>query len=204
MSDKCKALLVMLGETCRLDIFRIECRHAQLRRFSRSSSTWLPHLRDLSAHFVLMRQRMLGKFRSFLKSGKSTKEKRKRREGRARRTKGRGRTQTRGGGGAWRAHISETIRGRRFDSDEARGAAFRDAQSSYAAAMADPVRAKRLRKRGNIASNHFKAGRHSFGTRPSVFRSKRKAVSGFGSAAVNHTKSSTCKLIVVRMETSWV
>ena len=132
LSDKCQALLLMLGEACRLDICRIECRHAQLRRFSRSSSTWLPHLGDLSAHFVLVRQRMLGKLRSFLKSGKSSKEKRKRREGRARRRKGRGRTQTRGGGGAWRAHISETIRGRRFDSDEARGAAFRDAQSSYA------------------------------------------------------------------------
>ena len=194
LSDKCKAILVMLGEACRLDICRVECRHAQLRRFSRSSSTWLPHLRDLSAYYVLMRHRMLAKFRSFLKSrGQSSKKKRGRRKGRPLRRTGRGRKQTRGVGGAWRAHIAGTLRGRRFDSAQARAEAFRETQRSYGAKMADPIQAQGLRKRGQIGSKNFKVGRLSFGTRPSVFRTKRKNDCGFGAAAVKKAHQTICK-----------
>ena len=57
-SVECLSTLTAMAISCRLDISRIECRHASLRRVLRKSSTWASEVASASADFVLLRQRI--------------------------------------------------------------------------------------------------------------------------------------------------
>lgn len=59
LGKHCRAILVCLGMLCRVAIDHIECRHAQIRRLSQKSSTWLNDLMRTSSAFVTMRHRVI-------------------------------------------------------------------------------------------------------------------------------------------------
>ena len=58
LSSRCRAVLIMLGDSLVLDISHIESRNAQIRRFCQSSETWWTQLLQVSSHFVLQRARI--------------------------------------------------------------------------------------------------------------------------------------------------
>jgi len=68
LSDQARAILLAVGLVARFDICAIECRNAQIRRFCKSSETWLPEFQRVSATFVLRRFRLLSLLRrAFIK-----------------------------------------------------------------------------------------------------------------------------------------
>jgi hypothetical protein len=77
-SEDCRLELLCFGSLLRLDISRIECRHAYVRRLVKSRNQAPgPALEDASAASVLMRQRVLekGSWQSGGRPGASAKEK---------------------------------------------------------------------------------------------------------------------------------
>ena len=57
LSDEAMGILCLVGSLVKFDICHIECRHAMIRKLSRSSTTWLPVFQQASAGFSLSQYR---------------------------------------------------------------------------------------------------------------------------------------------------
>ena len=58
VGNRFRAVLVSLGEILRYDICALECRNAQIRRFSKHHQTWRAGFLEASARFLFMRHRV--------------------------------------------------------------------------------------------------------------------------------------------------
>jgi len=127
-----RAVLQALAHTLRFDITRVECRNAALRRLLRSlGSTHCPYIRNVSADFLLLRQRLLermlqpnSKTKKNLAADESAHPRRVRRRGKF---KG----QPTGGGGPQRFIVRRCLEGHRFPNKEARIQALSRANQEF-------------------------------------------------------------------------
>jgi hypothetical protein len=117
LSTHAQASLLALAATMHVDIARIECRHASIRRLMRGSAqTHGADFSKVSADFVMLRQRLLERCGTFSKkSAKQKKPKRKRK----------------GGGGAQRLPVSRFLTGKKYASSAARKRVFKKANEEY-------------------------------------------------------------------------
>ena len=179
LSPKALAMLVMIGLQCRLDISRVECRHAQLRKFTRRTGTWDVHLNELSAMFLLMRERITAHRRKVRprekKRGKCAKARMRRR---VEKPKAKPKPKQRsGGGGAHRAFCSKRLRGcsmrtpsERSEVLTAVNRCFRDARAAGSEEYFGAV------EEGKIARKSFRAGVRGFGLAPSAAKKNQNRI----------------------------
>lgn len=145
------AVLMSVAVVARVDIARLECRHAALRRVLRKRThTWAVKLMHASSDTLLMRQRILQASRS--KNG---------RPGASSRVRARGAKQRRSGG-AQRAFISKFLQGRRMPRQQ-RKEIFRRANLAFA--RCTPAELEALRTEGEAGVRAFRAGGVAFGRR---------------------------------------
>ena len=128
-SDEARALLVAMAIFVRVEITRIECRHAQLRKMVMASATWKPLLEEISAKFVMLRSRVLQAM--FDPSGGNVRDSVLPRKCKIRKT---GKTkwdQKAGGGGGQRASVGRFLRGKKYKTKEEKKAVFAEANRRY-------------------------------------------------------------------------
>lgn len=192
-SWKCRGVLVMLGRLLRLDITRIECRHAMLRTLVRKSVTWKPILAEVSAHFLLSRHRIQATHRNdllkemfaqfgFVDGRTSARNKRRvassKKPAPKRKCKQKKykvstdgsctiavpKPKRRDGGGAYRAALRMQLEGKQFGSEAASRDAFRQAVRQYKQwKNADTPEYRRCVEIGRAARAACKRGLPAFG-----------------------------------------
>ena len=154
-------LLAVLGFLLRLEICRIECRNAAIRRLMRSKdSTYCPLIGNTSADFTLLRQRLLE--RLFTPEPEAPEEPKKVPVVRVRRT-GKFKGCKTGGGGAARRHVGTMLKGQKFPSKEARSRIFKKVMQSYNLIKRQSGPAwTRLQQEGAVGTISHRAGRPAF------------------------------------------
>ena len=150
-----------------MDIAQIECRHAQLRRVLRKSSTNAARVGVAAADFMLIRERDRCMYRSAL----NVRAKRARSKNKYVRS-----------GGSQRAALSRLLKGKRYRTRAERATAFKEANRTYRQNLldGDPI-LEQIRKEGRAATIAAKAGGAPFGLlRPKKMCRSPKAIAGIG------------------------
>ena len=132
-----------------MDIAQIECRHAQLRRVLRKSSTNTARMAVATADFMLIRERD----RCFYRAAVNVPAKR-----------GRSKKQYARSGGSQRAVLSRQLKGQRYRTRAERASAFKEANRAYRQYLVDrdPI-LEEIRREGRAATIAAKAGGAAFG-----------------------------------------
>ena len=156
LSRRCKVVLLVLARMLRLDISRLECRNAFLRRCIRArSQTNAEMIRRASADFVLMRQRVEEKA-GWATAGGAPQQRR----GRGRKPRQKRKCP---GAGPQRAAVGRYLRGRKIADKAARKRILKEANAMYKAAMeAGGAAAEELRQAGEAGKESRAAGAHAF------------------------------------------
>lgn len=123
-SDESLAILQAAGIVCRVDISRIEGRHASVRRTARTRETKTCQVAQASASFVLMRQKII---EDWLRTPQARKQGGEAPSGKPSRTSRRKRA---GGGGLCRAFLSRYLKGKGKKMARSRKRVMRQAGAS--------------------------------------------------------------------------
>lgn len=180
ISQHCLAILLSIALTLRIDIFRIECRHALVRRLVRGKGdTHLADLQQVSAEWLLARQRRLERF--WFPDGPKKKGKKVAASAQKLKKRGRCKGKRAGGGGAFRralglslngkGHAMKTKEGRKTIMKEAHRLAreMRDAGGQQWA---------QVRREGSAGTASKRAGGSAFGAPTSRDRKRRRLHEG--------------------------
>jgi hypothetical protein len=177
ISQHCLAILLAIALMLRVDIFRIECRHSMIRRLHRcKGETHLPDLQQVSAEWLLARQRRLERF--WLPQG----DKEKRTETAAapaqrRRRRGRWKGKRTGGGGAFRRALGMSLKGKgnAMKTKEGRKTSMQEAHR-LAREMRDAAGQQwaQVRREGLAGTASHRAGGRAFGKHVDEREAKRR------------------------------